>query len=48
MKVQIKKYVIIIAIIIVLAPVFLDRFILGNQIASNATNGEWTSFSGVI
>nr|DAE55769.1 MAG TPA: hypothetical protein [Caudoviricetes sp.] len=46
MKVQIKKYVIIIAIIIVLAPVFLDRFILGNQIASNATNGEWTSFFG--
>ena len=43
MKVQIKKYVIIIAIIIVLAPVFLDRFILGNQIASFLYN----CFSGL-
>lgn len=40
------RYLILIIGIIILVPILIDYLILGNQIQSNATNGEWIGFFG--
>ena len=50
MKIK-KKYLYIIVVFLfllalVLLPVLLDKFVFGNDIQSNLTNGEWAGFLG--
>lgn len=40
------RYLVLIIGIVILVPILMDYLILGNQIQSNATNGEWIGFFG--
>ena len=40
------RYLVLIIGTIILVPILMDSLILGNQIQSNATNGEWIGFFG--
>lgn len=40
------KYGILIFILIIIIPIFMDLFIIGNDVPSNIDNGDWVTFLG--